>query len=47
MSQCFAKPYKAFGGNVKVDLFNYTRKTDIKNISRVDTSSIALKNKFS
>ena len=39
------KPYKPFGGdiNVKVDLSNYATKTDIKNISHVDTSSFALK----
>ena len=28
---------------VKIDLSNYARKTDIKNISHVDTSSFALK----
>ena len=45
MSQCFPKPYEAFGRdiNVKVDLSNYATKTDIKNISHVDTSSFALK----
>ena len=45
MSQYFPKPYKPFGGdiNVKVDLSNYATKTDIKNISHVDTSSFALK----
>ena len=34
-----------FGGdiNVKVYLFNYATKTDIKNISQTDTSSFALK----
>ena len=29
--------------NVKIDLSNYATKTDIKNISHVDTSSFALK----
>ena len=29
--------------NVKVDLSNYATKSDIKNISHVDTSSFALK----
>ena len=29
--------------NVKVDLSNYATKTDIKNISHVDTSNFALK----
>ena len=45
MSQYFPKPYESFGGdiNVKVDLSNYATKTDIKNISHVDTSSFALK----
>ena len=45
MSQYFPKPYKPFGGNinVKVHLSNYATKTDIKNISLVDTSSFALK----
>ena len=45
MSQCFPKPYEPFGGdiNVKVDLSNYATKTDITNISHVDTSSFALK----
>ena len=45
MSQYFPKPYEPFGGdiNVKVDLSNYARKADIKNISHVDTSSFALK----
>ena len=45
MSQYFPKPYEPFGGdiNVKVDLSNYATKTDIKNISHVDTSSLTLK----
>ena len=45
MSQYFPKPYEPFGGdiNVKVDLSNYATKTDIKNISHVDTSSFPLK----
>ena len=45
MSQYFPKPYEPFSGdiNVKVDLSNYATKADIKNISRVDTSSFALK----
>ena len=44
MSQYFPKRYEPFGGdiNVKVDLSNYTTKTDIKNISHVDTSSFSL-----
>ena len=44
MSQYFPKPYETFGRdiNAKVDLSNYARKTDIKNISLIDTSSFAL-----
>ena len=40
MSQYFPTTYKSFEGNinVKVDLSNYARKSDIKNISQVDTS---------
>ena len=35
MSQCFPKPFTSFGGNinVKVDLYNYATKADIKNIT--------------
>ena len=45
ISQYFPKPYKPFGRdiNVKVDWSNYATKTDLKNISHVDTSSFALK----
>ena len=45
MSQYFPKPYEPLGGdiNVKVDLSNYATKTDIRNISHVDTSSFGLK----
>ena len=45
MSQYFPKPYEPFGGDisVKVDLSNYARKTDLKNISHIDVSSYALK----
>ena len=45
MRQYFPKPYEAFSGeiNVKVDLFNYATKVDIKSISYVDTSNFALK----
>ena len=44
MSQYFPKPYEPFGGdiNVKVDLCNYSTKTDLKNVSHVDVSSFAL-----
>ena len=45
MSQYFPKPYEPFGGDIngKVYLSNYVTKADIKNISRADTSSFALK----
>ena len=45
MSQYFPKPHEPFGGdiNVTVDLSNYATKTDIKNISYIETSSFALK----
>ena len=45
MSQYFPKRYEPFGGdiNVKVDLSNYATKTDLKNVTHVDTSSFALK----
>ena len=45
MSLFFPKPYEPFGGdiNIKVDLPNYATKSDIKNISHVNTSSFALK----
>ena len=37
--------FKNFGANinVKVDLSNYATKTDLKNVTHVDTSSFALK----
>ena len=46
MSQYFPKPFISFGGNinVKVDLSNYAKKkTDLKNVTHIDTSSFALK----
>ena len=46
MSQYFPKPFKShFGDSIKdkIDVSNYATKTDIKNISRLDTSSFALK----
>ena len=44
-SQYFPMPFRSFGGNinVKVDLSNYATKTDLKNVTHVDTSSFALK----
>ena len=45
MSQYFPKPYEPFGGDInsKIDLSNYAKKTDLKNVSHVDVSSFALK----
>ena len=46
MTQYFPKPFNShFGDSIKfkIDLSNYATKTDIKNISHVDTSSFALK----
>ena len=45
MSEYFPKSFKSFGENikVKVDLSNYTKKTDLKNVTHVDSSSFALK----
>ena len=44
MSQYFPKSYEPFGGDiVKVGLSNHATKSDMKNISHVDTSSFALK----
>ena len=44
-SQYFPKSLRSFEGNinVKVDLSNYATKTDLKNVTRVDTSGFALK----
>ena len=49
MSQYFPKPFKDFGWNinVKVDLSNYATKTDLKNVTHIDTSSFALKTNLS
>ena len=45
MSQNFPKSFRRFGEiiNVKVDLSNYATKTDLKNVTHIDTSSFALK----
>ena len=45
MSQYSPKPFRSFGGNIKikVDLFDYATKTDLKNVTHVDTSNFALK----
>ena len=45
MSQYFPKPYEPFEGdiNIKVDLSNYTTKTDLKKARGIDMSDLALK----
>ena len=45
MSQYFAKPLWSFGENINVivDLSNYATKTDLKNVTHIDTLSFALK----
>ena len=49
MSQYFPKLFRSFGRNinVKINLSNYATKTDIKNVTHVDTSSFALKTNLS
>ena len=48
MSQYFPKPFRSFRGNinVKVDLSNYATKTNLENITHIDTSSFVLKTNF-
>ena len=45
MSQYFPRSFRSFGGNInfKVDLPHYATKTDLKNVTHVDSSSFALK----
>ena len=45
MSKFFPEPHEPFGGdiNVTVDLSNYATRTDLKNVTHVNTSSFALK----
>ena len=45
MSQYFLKSYEPFAGdiNIQADISNYTTKTDLKNVTHVDTSSFVLK----
>ena len=45
MSQYVPKSLRSFGRNinVKVDLSNYATKTDLKNVTHVDTWNFALK----
>ena len=43
MSQYFPKPYEPFGGDikVKVDLYTYATKTDLKKAIENDMSNLA------
>ena len=45
MSQYFPKPFRGFRENINVtvDFSYYATKTDLKNITHIDTSSFALK----
>ena len=45
MSQYLRKSFRNFGGNINVavDLSNYGTKTDLKNVTDVDTSNFALR----
>ena len=45
MSKFFPKSFRIFRRNInlKVDLSNYATKTDLKNVTHIDTSSFALK----
>ena len=45
MNQYIPKVFRSFWGNinVKVDISNYSTKTDLKNVTHVDTSSFTLK----
>ena len=45
MSQYFPKLFRSFGGNinVKVGLLKLCNKTDLKNVTHVDTSNFATK----
>ena len=49
MSKCFPESFRSFERNIniKLDLSNYATKSDIRNISYVDTSSFALKTNLS
>ena len=48
MSNFYPELYEPFGGdiNVTVDFSNYATKTDLKNVTHVDTSPFALKTNF-
>ena len=45
MTEYFPKAFRSFGRNIniKADLSNYATKTDLENVTQVDTSSFTLK----
>ena len=45
MRKFYPKPYKPFSKSIKIknDLSSYATKTDLKNVTHVDTSSFTLK----
>ena len=45
MSHYLPKPFRSLGGNIdiKIDLSNYATKTNLKNVTHVETSGFALK----
>ena len=45
MSQCFLKAYEPPGGDIiiKLDLYNFATKADLKNATRIDTSKLVAK----
>ena len=48
MNQYFPMRFRSFSGNINViiDLSNYATKTDLKNVTHVDTSNFTLKTNF-
>ena len=48
MSKCFPKSYESFARdiNIQVDLYNYATKTNLKNVTGIDTSKLALKSEL-
>ena len=48
MSKYFPKSYESFTRdiNIQVDLYNYATKTNLKNVTGIDTSKLALKSEL-
>ena len=40
MSEYFPNSFRSFGRNINVDLSNYATKTDLKNLTHVDTFAL-------